>query len=107
MRSEAKPPADRRGAVEGAVRAMAPRIPRHEFEAVVDHALLSRGLRKAAPEATAWLSLVAYARHRFTEYDALLAEGYDGESARFFVRDALNEALAGWGVRRRVGEEDA
>jgi hypothetical protein len=37
----------------------------------------SPGLRVASPENAAWLSLVGYARHRMTEYDDLLAQGYD------------------------------
>ena len=96
----------RRAAVEAALRRLAPRLPRHEFEAVTEHALDSAGLRTAAPDTAAWLSLVAYARHVFTEYDALLADGYDPDSARHFVLDALNRALDGWGVSRRVGEGD-
>lgn len=95
----------RRAAIEAALGRLAPRIPRHEFAAVVDHALDSPGLRTAAPESVAWLSLVAYVRHVLTEYDALLAEGYDPESARFFVRDAINDVLAGWGARRRIAED--
>ncbi len=70
----------------------------------MDHALDSPGLRTAAPEAAAWLSLVAYIRHALTEYDALLAEGYDPDSARFFVVEPMNEVLEGWGARRRVAE---
>jgi hypothetical protein len=89
-----------------ALRHLAPRIPRHEFEAVIDHALDSPGLRTAAPEAAVWLSLVAYVRHVFTEYDALLEEGYDPDSARHFVLDDINTTLDVWGTRRRVGEGD-
>ncbi len=96
--------ATRRDHIEGVLRQLAPGIPRHEFEAVVDHALDSPGLRTAAPEAAAWLSLVAYIRHALTEYDALLAEGYDPDSARFFVVEPMNEVLEGWGARRRVAE---
>jgi hypothetical protein len=96
----------RRSHIETALRRLAPRMPRHEFIAVADHAMDSPGLRKAAPEAAAWLSLVAYVRHRLTDYDDLLAEGYDAESARFFVLGEMNEALAAWGVRRRVSAED-
>jgi hypothetical protein len=95
----------RRAALEAAVRALAPRIPKHEFEAVVDHALVSAGLRTAPPEAAAWLSLVAYVRHTMTEYDALLADGYDQDSARFFVAGDIDEVLEGWGSPRRVGDE--
>ena len=97
---------NRREAIESAVRILAPRIPRHEFEAVTDHALGSRGLHTASPEAAAWLSLVAYIRHRLTDYDALLDEGYDQDSARFFVLDDINDTLERWGSPRRVEPED-
>lgn len=96
----------RRDDIEAALRRLAPLIPDHEFEAAVDHALSSPGLRGAAPENAAWLSLVAYARHVFTEYDGLLAEGYDRDSARHFVRDELEAVLRGWGVRRRLPEDE-
>ncbi|HZH51751.1 MAG TPA: DUF2293 domain-containing protein [Microvirga sp.] len=96
----------RREAIESAVRILAPRIPRHEFEVVTDHALGSRGLHTASPEAAAWLSLVSYVRHRLTDYDSLLDEGYDVESARFFVLDDMNAILEEWGSPRRVQAED-
>ncbi len=94
----------RREAVESAVRALAPRIPRHELGAVADHALDSPGLKSAAPERAAWLSLVAYIRHVLTEYDDLLADGYDVDSARFFVREAIDTVLEEWGCRRRLDD---
>jgi hypothetical protein len=97
---------NRREAIESAVRILAPRIPRHEFEAVTDHALISRGLQTALPEAAAWLSLVAFIRHRLTDYDALLDDGYDADSARFFVLDDLNGVLAAWGSPRRVDADE-
>ena len=97
---------NRREAIESAVRILAPRIPRHEFESVTDHALGSRGLHTASPEAAAWLSLVAYIRHRLTDYDSLLDEGYDQDSARFFVLDDINAALERWGSPRRVEAGD-
>ena len=97
----------RRLSIEAALRRLAPRLPGHEFGAVVDHALASPGLRAARPDTAAWLSLVAYGRHVFTEYDVLLREGHDADSARFFVLDELNERLAEWGVARRVGEDES
>ncbi|NBJ11944.1 DUF2293 domain-containing protein [Microvirga arsenatis] len=97
---------NRREAIESAIRILAPRIPRHEFEAVADHALGSRGLHAASPETAAWLSMTAYIRHRLTDYDSLLDEGYDVESARFFVLDHMNAILEEWGSPRRVLEED-
>jgi hypothetical protein len=97
---------NRREAIESALRILAPRIPRHEFEAVTDHALGSRGLHTASPEAAAWLSLVAYIRHRLTDYDSLLDDGYDQDSARFFVLDDINATLERWGSPRRVETGD-
>jgi hypothetical protein len=95
----------RRAAIESLLRHLAPKIPPYEFGAVIDHALDSDGLKTAAPETAAWLSLVSYARHVFTEYDALLAQGYDRDSARFFVAKEMETKLAEWGVRRQLGEE--
>jgi hypothetical protein len=96
----------RRNKIEEALRRLAPRMPRHEFVAVADHAIDSVGLRTAAPENAAWLALVAYVRHRFTDYDDLLAEGYDVDSARHFVLDAMNDVLESWGARRRISAEE-
>jgi hypothetical protein len=96
----------KRSDIEGALRRLAPRVPPHEFGAIVDHALDSRGLRVAAPETAAWLALVSYVRHALTEYDALLAQGYDAESARHFVLAEMDEVLKGWGVRRTLSDDD-
>jgi len=95
-----------RSAIAAALRHLAPKLPAHEFAAVVDHAMDSPGLRSASPENAAWLSLVAYARHTLTEYDELLRQGYDRDSARFFVADAMVELLSGWGVKRKLGAEE-
>ena len=92
--------------IEDALRHFAPRIPKHEFGAVLDHALDSRGLRSATPETAAWLSLVAYVRHALTEYDDLLVQGYDQDSARHFVADEMRWVLAEWGVRRPLSTDD-
>jgi len=98
--------ASRRALIESALRHLAPKIPPHEFGAVVDHALDSRGLRQAAPEEAAWLSLVAYVRHVFTDYDGLRDQAYDEDSARFFVAEEIEAVLTGWGVQRRLAPED-
>lgn len=91
-----------RAAIEAALRRLAPKIPPHEFGAIVDHARDSNGLRNAAPETAAWLSLVAYVRHVLTEYDDLLAQGYDQESARHFVLADMEAILKDWGARRSL-----
>ena len=96
----------KRALIEEALRRLAPKLPPHEFGAVVDHALDSRGLRGASPETAAWLSLVAYVRHALTEYDDLLAQGYDQDSARYFVADEIRAVLAGWGAKRTLGGDE-
>lgn len=97
---------DRRSRIEAALRRLLPRVPPAEAGLILDHAQDSKGLRAASPEAAAWLSAMAFIRHALTDYDQLLDEGYDLESARHFTLDAINEILAEWGARRRVGQED-
>ena len=93
----------RRAEIELALRHLAPRVPDHEFGAIVDHAMDSPGLRTASAETAAWLSMIAYVRHVLTEYDELLVQGYDPASARFFVVADMNAHLADWGVRKKLG----
>ncbi|KAB1078183.1 DUF2293 domain-containing protein [Methylobacterium soli] len=92
------PPSNRREAVAASLRRLAPRLPDFEAEAALDRALASPGLARAAPDNAARLALIAYARHVFTEYDDLLADGYDRDSARHFVLDTLNDVLTAWGA---------
>ena len=96
---------ERRTAIEAALRELAPRIHKHEFGVVVEQALDSVGLRTATADTAAWLALVSYVRHVLTDYDALLSDGYDFESARFFTLGKIGAVLEEWGVRRRVSVE--
>ena len=96
----------KRAAINAALLRLAPMIPPHERMAVVDHAVDSRGLSTTSSETAAWLSLVAYVRHTLTEYDELLAEGYDTDSARHFVAARIDKILQTWGVRRRLMPRD-
>ena len=66
----------------------------------------SAGLRPAAPENAAWQSPPSAARSLPTDYDALLREGYDHDSARFFVAAEMEEILGGWGVTRRLSPQE-
>src|SRR5262245_18742669 len=95
-----------RTAIDAALRRLAPRVPAHERGSIVDHALDNAALRSATLETAAWLSLVAYVRHALTDYDALLGEGYDQESSRFFVAAAMYEILRDCGVRRPLATKD-
>jgi hypothetical protein len=97
---------ERRAAIEEALRIIAPDVPDFECSTILDHAVDSPGLRFASPQAAAWLSLVAFIRHALTDYDELLAQGYDTESARHFVVEDIDACLAEWGSRLSVGEDD-
>jgi hypothetical protein len=95
-----------RSKIENAIRHLAPRIPAYELGAIADHAMDSIGLRMASPETAAWLSMVAFVRHVLTDYDSLLEEGYEQESARHFVAADMQAILAEWGVRRPLNPSD-
>lgn len=96
----------RREELAKALRYLAPQIPDFEFDAVIDHAMMSPTLNRAVPETALWLSMTAYIRHNFTDYDTLLDDGYDVESARHFVLEGMNEKLAEWGVKRRISDKE-
>lgn len=97
----------RRSQIVDALRVLAPGIPRYDLDAAADRAVDSPGLRTASPPAAAWLALVAHVRHVYTDYDQLMDDGYDRDSARFFVLEEINATLGGWDCRRAVSGEDA
>jgi hypothetical protein len=72
-----------------------------DFEPVVVWAC-DRKLRHLPPTVALWQALNAYLRHVHTDYDALLAEGYDRDAARHFVADKMNAILDAWGCKRRI-----
>jgi hypothetical protein len=87
------------------LRALAPLIPLDEAQAVM--ARCGQGsLREVAPGAAVWLALTSHVRHRHTDYDRLLAEGYDRDAARFFVADEMERQLAAWGCTRPLIDGD-
>lgn len=98
---------NRRDAIDDCLRRLVPAAPDYDRDEIRDHALHSPGLKTAAPDKAAWLSLVAHVRHVYTDYDELLADGYDVDSARHFCLDQINEVLTDWGCKRQVtGEEE-
>ena len=87
-----------------ALRVLAPLIPLSESEPVLERASkLTRA--NLSIGAAIWLALVAHIRHRFTDYDELLGEGYDRDAARHFVVDATEEVLQDWGCLKRIDVE--
>ena len=63
-------------------------------------------LKSLPPTIAVWLATVAHVRHAHTEYERLLGEGYDRDSARFFVIDAINEVLTRWRATRVLAPDD-
>jgi hypothetical protein len=88
------------------LRRLCPYISMADFNAVIDTAV-SPHLRALPPSVALWQALSAYIRHEHTEYDRLLADGYDRDAARFFVLPQMNEVLDGWGCRRRIDERES
>jgi hypothetical protein len=87
-----------------ALRSLAPLIPYADSEPVLERAAkLTRS--DLSIGAAIWLALVAHVRHRHTDYDALLAEGYDRDAARHFVVDQTETVLAQWGCTKRIDVE--
>ncbi|WP_069877623.1 DUF2293 domain-containing protein [Bosea sp. BIWAKO-01] len=95
----------RQQAIRKALRALAPGIPLADAEAVL--ALAERRHMKDLPPSTAlWLALGSHVRHVHTDYERLLAEGYDRDAARFFVVEDTEAVLSAWGCQRSVDENE-
>lgn len=92
----------RRAAIALALAVLAPLIPRYDREAVLDLAEDSPGLRHASPQAAAWLALTSHVRHTHSDYDQMLDDGYDTDSARHFCAQAMIDTLVSWGCRKRL-----
>ena len=95
----------RQQAIRKAMRALVPGIPLADAETVL--ALAGRAQMKALPPSTAlWLALGSHVRHSYTDYDNLLVEGYERDAARFFVVNAIDDVLSGWGCQRSILDEE-
>lgn len=72
----------------------------------IREAALSPHMRELSPMVAIWLATVAHIRHQHTDYDALRDEGYDKESARFFVLEDINDKLTQWRSTRLLSPDD-
>jgi hypothetical protein len=90
-------------------RALTLLIPGAPFsEAEVIRLLAAKRQYKRLPASTSvWLAAVAHIRHVHTDYDALLNEGYDQDSARHFVLEPSNEILTRWRATRFLDPHDS
>ncbi len=98
------PPTQRNLELRRRLRSLAPLIPLADSEPVLERAakLMRQNL---TPGAALWLAMVTHIRHRYTGYDALLAEGYDRDAARHFVLEETDAVLRRWGCSKQVDAE--
>ena len=85
------------------LRALIPQVPLSDFLEIESLALAGH-LRHLPPSIAVWQAVTTRIRHAHTDYDELLEEGYDPDSARHFVLDALNEKLVEWGCSEQIAE---
>lgn len=95
----------RQKAVARALTLLLPAASYSDTEPIRAAALESR-FRSLPASVAVWLATVAHVRHVHTEYDALLADGYDRDAARFFVVDTINDVLTRWRATRLLDAED-
>lgn len=95
----------RQRAIAKALTALIPAVPYHDAESI-RAAATAPHMRKLPPTIALWLATVAYIRHTYTDYDSLRDEGYDHDSARYFVHDAINTKLGEWRATRYLDVED-
>jgi hypothetical protein len=65
-----------------------------------------KSMNGVTAEVAVWLCGVAHIRHEYTDYDALLGEGYGQDAARFFVVDDINAILTDWRASRFISSEE-
>lgn len=95
----------RQKAIAKALTALLPMAPYADIEKI--RADAGAPHLKALPASIAvWLATVAHIRHAHTDYEKLLAEGYDRDSARFFVVDEINAWLTKWRATRLLDPDD-
>lgn len=91
----------RRREIAEHLRSLAPNAPMADFREI--ELIAGAGhLRHLPVSIAAWQAVTTRARHAHTEYDQLLEDGYDQESARHFVVDDINTVLENWGCTRRI-----
>ncbi len=95
----------RQRAIGKALTALLPLAPYVDTEPIRE-AALARKLRDLPPSIAVWIATIAHVRHAHTQYETLLAEGYDRDSARHFVVDEINDVLTRWRATRLLSEEE-
>ena len=98
-------PTGRRRAIARALTLLLPQAPFSDLEKIrADAGALH--MKPLPPSIAVWLATVAHVRHMHTDYEKLLSEGYDRESARFFVIGQTNDTLTRWRATRLLDPDD-
>lgn len=97
--------AKRRQALRKALSASIPGAPFDAFNEMLE-ASQAPHLKSLPPSNAAWLAAVSYVRHTHTDYEELLTDGYDRDSARHFIVDQINDVLTRWRATRLVSDVD-
>jgi hypothetical protein len=92
-------PTGRRRALAKALTALLPMAPYSDIEAIRAEAG-AKHMKTLPPSIAVWLAAIAHVRHQHTDYEKLLSEGYDRDSARFFVVGQTNAVLTAWRATR-------
>lgn len=98
----------RNRAIAKALTLLIPMAPYADTEAIRADAA-AKHMKTLPASVAVWLAAVAHVRHQHTEYESLLEEGYDRDSARHFVLDEVNAVLTTWRATRLLeadGEEE-
>ncbi len=85
----------RRKEIELALRSFAPRIPFYDAEQVREAAAAPH-MRALTADNAVRLTLLAYIRHSYTDYDRLRDEGLDKDSALYWINEQITEKLNEW-----------
>lgn len=95
----------RRRAIAKALTALLPLAPYADTERIRADAGAVH-MKTLPPTVAVWLATIAHVRHVHTDYEKLLAEGYDRDSARFFVIGQTNDVLTRWRATRLLDPDD-
>ena len=96
---------NRQRAIAKALTALLPLAPYIDAEKIRADAYAPH-MKTLPPSIAVWLATVAHVRHAHTEYEKLLGEGYDRDSARFFVIGEINDVLTRWRATRLLDPDD-
>lgn len=88
--------ANRKKRLRAALRTLVPLVPFEDAQEIVDRASRPKFGELRADQAI-YLSAVSHIRHRFTEYETLLHEGYSRDTAREMVAAEIDTVLSDWG----------